>query len=290
MGYGIIAAAGRLSPRVPARRAADALLNRLTIPIDGAALGRAAIVFAPHPDDETLGCGGTILKKRAAGATVTTVFMTDGRRSHRHLMTEDELAAIRSAEARAASRALGVQDSVLLGFPDTGLTAAQAEAVPRVAAILAERQPDEVYVPYYREPPADHVATRDIVLVALRDALRDSPRKVTVYEYPVWFWDSWPWTPMPRGRDRIRRYWRQSGTAGMGLLRGELRWAVSVGDVLAGKRAALDLHASQMRPLRPDVKWPALADVAEGEWLACFFQPWERFYRYEVGPGGGGES
>ena len=280
MGHGIITAAGRLSPRGPVRRAADALLNRLTIPIDGAALSRAAIVFAPHPDDETLGCGGTILKKRAAGATVTTVFMTDGRRSHRHLMTEDELAAIRSAEARAASRALGVQDSVLLGFPDTGLTAAQAEAVPRVAAILAEREPDEVYVPYYREPPADHVATRDIVLAALREVARP----VTVYEYPVWFWDSWPWTPMPRGRDRIRRYWRQSGTATLGLLRGELRWAVPVGDVLEGKRAALELHASQMRPLRPDVKWPVLADVANGEWLARFFQPEERFYRYEFRP------
>lgn len=281
MGRDLIAAASRLSPRRPLRRAGDALLNGLTQHIDGTALARSAIVFAPHPDDETLGCGGTILKKRAAGATLTTVFMTDGRRSHRHLMAEDALAAIRSAEAQAASRALGVADSILLGFPDTGLTAAHAEAVPRVAAILAERQPEEVYVPYYREPPADHLATRAIVL----DALRSVSSPVTVYEYPVWFWDSWPWTPMPRGRERIQRYWRQSGGAIGGVLRGELRWAVPVADVLETKRAALALHASQMRPLVPDVNWPVLADVANGEWLARFFQPVERFYRYEFKPG-----
>src|SRR5207248_577693 len=41
-------------------------------------LGRSAIVFAPHQDDEVLGCGGTIVRKLRAGADVTVVFLTDG--------------------------------------------------------------------------------------------------------------------------------------------------------------------------------------------------------------------
>ena len=63
------------------------------------ALKRSAIVFAPHPDDETLGCGGTIIKKRQAGAKISIVFMTDGRTSHGHLMDINELTTRRVEEA-----------------------------------------------------------------------------------------------------------------------------------------------------------------------------------------------
>jgi LmbE family N-acetylglucosaminyl deacetylase len=44
------------------------------------------VVFSPHPDDETLGCGSTIIKKKRLGADVTIVFMTDGSKSHPHFI------------------------------------------------------------------------------------------------------------------------------------------------------------------------------------------------------------
>src|SRR5687768_6580034 len=62
------------------RRASGGLLRsvmeRLATPLGEEELGRSAMVFAPHPDDETLGCGGTILQKRRAGASMRIVFMT----------------------------------------------------------------------------------------------------------------------------------------------------------------------------------------------------------------------
>ena len=58
-------------------------------------LVRPALVFAPHQDDETLGCGGTILKKRAAGAEVGLVFLADGGTSHEKLMVPQEMATLR---------------------------------------------------------------------------------------------------------------------------------------------------------------------------------------------------
>ncbi len=82
-------------------------------------LGRSAVVFSPHADDETLGCGGTLIKKRAAGATVKIAFMTDGRTSHGHLMPADRLIALRAQEAVAAAQVLGLAESdvCFLGFP-----------------------------------------------------------------------------------------------------------------------------------------------------------------------------
>jgi hypothetical protein len=75
-------------------------LNYLTKEIDECALGKPAIIFAPHQDDETLGCGGTIIRKKQAGANLQIVFMTDGCRSHAHLMTEIEPAQSRWVEPK----------------------------------------------------------------------------------------------------------------------------------------------------------------------------------------------
>src|SRR5687767_3222241 len=70
---------------------------------------RRLLVLAPHPDDETIGCGATILRRRAAGTAVRVVVATDGRLSHRSAeVTPDELARIRAAEFREACSRLGV--------------------------------------------------------------------------------------------------------------------------------------------------------------------------------------
>jgi LmbE family N-acetylglucosaminyl deacetylase len=54
-------------------------------------LKKTALIFSPHFDDETLGCGGMIIKKKQIGAKVKIVFMTDGSKSHNHLISEKEL-------------------------------------------------------------------------------------------------------------------------------------------------------------------------------------------------------
>src|SRR5436309_3449421 len=71
---------------------------------------RSTLVIAPHPDDETLGCGATIARKTAAGTSVHVVVVADGSRGHAtdDLADHSGLAARREAECRAALARLGV--------------------------------------------------------------------------------------------------------------------------------------------------------------------------------------
>jgi LmbE family N-acetylglucosaminyl deacetylase len=92
------------------------------------------LVFSPHPDDETLGCGGLIQRAKSAGATVTIAFLTNGdgfrvavERQFRelHVGPEDYIrfASHRQKETLTALGALGVSrdDVLFLGYPDRGL-------------------------------------------------------------------------------------------------------------------------------------------------------------------------
>jgi LmbE family N-acetylglucosaminyl deacetylase len=261
------------------------LLSQVRIELQEGELGRSAVVFSPHPDDETLGCGGTIVRKKRAGADIKVVVMTGGSGSHSHLMSKDKLETIRASEGINASRSLGLDasDVFALGFQDGSLSGHIASAADRVAEVLMRYQPEEIFIPYSREPlslAADHVAATKIVLSVLRRALT----KATVYEYPVWFWLQWPWVGVPlrfrRGAKTIVRNTVDS-LLGFYLLR-DFRYSVDIGDVLDVKRAALYQHRSQMTRLIPDPRWTTLADVSNGDFLECFFQDHEVFYRYKV--------
>jgi len=245
-------------------------------------LRRPAVVFSPHFDDETLGCGGTTIKKKRAGADVKIVFMTDGSKSHRLLIAEDELKAIRASEGLAASKSLGLNacDVFLLGFEETKLSECGDSATNRVTEILLRQQPDEIFIPYHKEPSLwskDHFVTNRIVV----SALKLYRRKVTIYEYPIWFWRHWPWTSIPIGTTwEIFSFLKNSLVSPLSLLR-EFRCSVYIGDVLELKRAALDQYKSQMTRLIPDPRWRILSDVSNGDFLKCFFQAYEVFRRSE---------
>lgn len=247
---------------------------------DAAECAASAVVFAPHPDDETLGCGGTIVRKRMAGADVRLVFVTDGSRSHAALMPPAELARLRREEALEAAAALGVPagNVTFLDYPDGALAAHARDAQARIAGLLRAARPAQVFVPYRGEAPADHHVTNRLV----RAALRQEGLAATVYEYPVWTWYHWPrlGLPLRPGRaafDLVRNSLR--ARLGLRVLR-DFTAACYVGDVLDRKRAALDRHRSQMTRLLPDPAWLTLGDVAGGAFLDCFFGSHEVFHRY----------
>ena len=80
---------------------------------------RNVLVFAPHQDDDTLGCGGTIRRLVELGAKVTVVYMTDGGKG-----SEKEnkgLAQHRQEEAVASLNVLGCRSQIFLGFEDGAL-------------------------------------------------------------------------------------------------------------------------------------------------------------------------
>jgi LmbE family N-acetylglucosaminyl deacetylase len=262
------------SIRIAARRLLWHLMTRSSRQRAAVDLGRSAMVFSPHFDDECLGCGGTILSMRRQGSEVKIVFMTDGSKSHRHLMPEDELRCVRAAEGRAAAEAIGVdcEDVFLLGFEETRLADHAKAAIAAVVGLLNQHQPDAVFIPSPYDFPADHVATGRIV----RAAMVVAGSQATVYEYPIWFWRTWPWTPWPAPWSQSLRETKWTLIAALRLLR-EYRIRVPIADVLAEKRAALVCHRSQVERLveRPD--WSILADVSDGEFLACFLRDYEFF-------------
>jgi len=248
-------------------------------------LMRSALVFSPHPDDESLGCGGTIIKKRSLGARVKLVHMTDGSAAnHANLISGKELKAIRMLESVRAAAILGIDspDIHMLEFPDSRLSKFVAEAVTKVADILRAEQPEEVFLPSSREPSlhADHRTTTNVVL----EALRLVQRSVRVREYPVWFWHHWPWVSLLRNAGSglgTRAVAKNSLEAWFGARAfTEFRHSVYIGDVLERKRAALSEHRSQMERIISDSRWMTLGDIASGQFLDCFNQDYEYFHSY----------
>jgi len=153
-----------------------------------------AVVFAPHPDDETLACGGTIALKARRGEEVNIVFMTDGRNSHLHALgiasdpTPGELARIRKKEAIRATGILGVPSENLL-FLDIGsaeLRSDNAVVVERVGRLLRDMTPDEVYYPDSTESHRTHAAAHDVIEKALCGLVQHPAR----YTYVVWGGDA----------------------------------------------------------------------------------------------------
>ncbi len=242
---------------------------------------RSAIVFSPHPDDETLGCGGLIIRKRNLGTPVTIVVMTNGGASHTRFMSRHELVAKRAEEAHAAARKLGVDGSsiIFLGFEDGRLSAVEREASQMVQEIINRERPDEVYIPYRFEPPSDHWSTNRIVATALR-AGGWKPR---VYEYPIWFWYHWPWVGIPSklGRNLFQLILRTARSMfGSFVLR--FRRSIDIADVLEIKKDALAQYESQMiKPLSGE-KWPILPEISDGEFLGNFFQGYEVFHARKI--------
>lgn len=243
-------------------------------------LFRSAIVFSPHFDDETLGCGGLIIKKKRAGADIKIVFMTDGSGSHQHLMPPRQLAAVRLAEAIEAARVLGLADAdvIPLGFEEQRLVEHRQAASARVAEILERYRPQELWIPHSREPliwSPDHRETTRIV----KEAARRTGGTYAVFEYPVWLWFNYPWIDLPAAslRETLRLIKTSlSGAFGLHLAR-TCQLELDIGDVLELKRAALAAHRSQMMRLNADPRWATLSDVANGQFLQCFFQPSEIF-------------
>ena len=147
------------------------------------------IVFAPHPDDETLACGGTIIRKIQEGFDVHVVVMMDGRHSHDVTLglaepSPETIAEIRATEFSEATRVLGVNLSnlILLGFEDGKLREQMSEARERTVRILREVRPVEIYMPYRDDANEDHRTTYEIVAGSVREA--DLLPKM--YEYSVW--------------------------------------------------------------------------------------------------------
>jgi LmbE family N-acetylglucosaminyl deacetylase len=196
----------------------------------------SAVIFSPHQDDETLGCGGLIALKRQRRTNVHVAFMTDGSRGcpENATWSPDQLAEIRRSEAVAALRTLDVPAACLtfLGARDGTLATLEPSkelALLRTLEELLEAlNPAEVYLPFRGDHHGDHRATHRLVMAALRR----SGRRPLIFQYPVWALET-PW--------RAGFRWTELK---------DLRY-VRIEETLSLKATALAEYRSQVEPYPP---------------------------------------
>jgi N-acetylglucosamine malate deacetylase 1 len=176
---------------------------------------RSALIIAPHPDDETLGCGGLIALKRAQGIDVQIVFITDGGASHdwHPQFQAGGIAPIRHQEALAALDILGV--------------AAEQSIVDQLSAILTAHLPGEIYVTHRADRSTDHEQSYELA----RSAIAAAGIAVDLWQYPIWIL----WKP------RLFQDLALSELAGARRL--------AMGSVVGQKRQALLAYRSQYLPI-----------------------------------------
>ncbi len=175
--------------------------------------GGPCLILAPHPDDESLGCGGLIASCVAAGRPPLVVVLTDGAGSHPHSVAypPDRLRAIRAEEVRTAARHLGLPSGrvLLLNQPDTAAPhdGPGFDAVVATLTDLSRQEPacGAIVAPWRYDPHCDHLAA------SLAGRAAAAHAGIRYVEFPVWGWTlpqetSVPAAPNPGWRLDIRPF------------------------------------------------------------------------------------
>ena len=127
-------------------------------------MSRKVLVVVAHPDDEVLGCGGTVLKHVIAGDEVRLLVMADGETSR-----ESHSVERRNECLEEAARLLGVQECVALRFPDNRMdSVALIDVVKEVESVVSSFSPDTVYTHSHCDLNIDHQVTHRAVMTACR--------------------------------------------------------------------------------------------------------------------------
>src|SRR6202022_4450373 len=142
---------------------------------------RAAVIFAP-PEDEVLGCGGTIRRHILAGDEVWVVILADGETS-REGTSGDKAVVERETAAQAAANILGVQHLAVHRFADNRLDAEPLLHIIRVVEQhIREISPDTVYTHHAGDLNIDHRRTHEAILTACRPQLRHPATRMLAFE------------------------------------------------------------------------------------------------------------
>ena len=219
---------------------------------------RSCLVLAPHPDDETLGCGATIIRKLATGTPVQVVIAADGRYEyHPSKLSVDAQVEIREEEARQACAVLGLpsENITFLRFEDRRLADHRGLLRERLFDIFDTMNPEEILVSSVIDNHPDHRVLAELGR-ELAQARRDRVR--VLYEYPIWFWDP----RILRVRDLL-------------ALRPRI---VRTGEFRMRKHAAIAAYHSQVTNIIGDTR---SAPLRKG-FLRQFLQPEEIFFEVSV--------
>ncbi|WP_227671523.1 PIG-L deacetylase family protein [Psychrobacter sp. 72-O-c] len=214
-------------------------------------------IFAPHPDDEILGCGGMLQQLATNGNPIVVVCVTNGEQSHPNsqIYPPQKLNIIRPKESLAALEMLGVAHqvtSIALDLTDGDVFAQQAQFTKKLAAII---QPDDILVTtFMRDGHPDHEATGQVVASFAKQ------HHLACYQVLIW---AWHWAKP----DDIRIPWHCAS-----------RFDLTT-EQLQRKTQAIECFNSQITVDESTGNPPILS----AQTIARISQPWE-VYLYESHP------
>lgn len=190
-------------------------------------MANRTLIIAAHPDDEVLGCGGAILKLTRAGAEVHLAFLADGigARNPDPAQRRAELAQRRAAAA-AAAHILGVASLSFDDLPDNRLDSIPLlDITQKVEALIDQHRPTTLFTHHAGDLNVDHRRTHQAVITACRPQRGHPVRTLLCFEQP----SSTEWQPPGSG------------------LAFTPHWFVDISATLAGKLAALEAYAAELR-------------------------------------------
>lgn len=188
---------------------------------------QSILILAAHPDDEVLGCGGTIAKLADQGAIVHVAFLADGvfSRDGNALVQQDEL-QVRRAAAQKACDILGVKSVSFGEFPDNRMdTVALLDIIKILEKLIAEYKPEVVFTHHSGDVNIDHRRMHEAVVTACRPQLGHPVKTLLCFEVP----SSTEWQ-LPDSAPAFTP-----------------NWFVNISDTLDRKLAALDAYAAELR-------------------------------------------
>ena len=140
------------------------------------------LVVAAHPDDEVLGCGGTIARHVNNGDLVCVVFTADGISARENNNLKQEIQT-RMNQAKAACLVLGVNNIKFLNFPDNKLdTIPLLDIVIALEKIIVEFKPNTVYTHFAGDLNIDHRITYQAVITACRPIPGQTVKQIYSFE------------------------------------------------------------------------------------------------------------
>lgn len=216
---------------------------------------RIAVVVA-HPDDEVLGCGGTLKRHTLEGDEVHTVILADGE-SSRSLgdmpLSDSEIESQivnRRAAAREVATILGVHQAHFHDFPDNALdTRALLDVIRVVEAHIQQIAPEIVYTHHAGDVNVDHRLVHQAVITACRPVPNHSVRRLLFFETA----SSTEWQPAHSAQNFLPN------------------WFVDIGATLEHKIAALKCYADEMRVWPHARSYEAIEHLARwrGAMIGC---------------------
>jgi LmbE family N-acetylglucosaminyl deacetylase len=140
------------------------------------------LVVASHPDDEVLGCGGTLYNLKKNGAKISGLFLSDGESSRKHLKI-NKLILNRKKQAIKAGKIIGIKKSIFGNFPDNSM-----DSVPLLKIIqfiekhIKKIKPDTIFTHFESDLNVDHQITSKAVITACRPTKNQTVKSILFFE------------------------------------------------------------------------------------------------------------